>query len=210
MSCTCAPISVRSTSRKRAAAKRAESRYRFEEVRSALQKHWGLSLHRGGDWGDGNERHNGRWTVEYSRTGYIVGGQLPGRGHGFMRFSSLGAVVRSCDLADVLRQQRMSPKAPSITACLEDARGTSWLVTISDRAPRIGDRGAWLHTSDLGEMLREALAPVLDDQSCIRPRFVKSDGQLRLGALYTYGPDPASRIRGRSRLVTVEIARLTG
>ena len=76
------------------------TRYRFAEVSAALRSHWGLSLHRGGDMGDGT--HDGRWDTAYSKTGYVVGGQLPGIGHGYRRFATLADVVTACDLADVL------------------------------------------------------------------------------------------------------------
>ena len=74
--------------------------YRFEQVRAALQKHWGLGLWRGGEMGDG--RHDGRWTVEYSKSGYIAGGEIPGRGHGFIRYDSLVDVADAWDLKKVI------------------------------------------------------------------------------------------------------------
>lgn len=81
-------------------------RYAFDEVRAALHKHLGLSLHRGGsDRTDG--KHDGRWDVTYSRTGYIVGGSMPGGRHGHQRFRSLAAVVRGCDLTEVLARSRI-------------------------------------------------------------------------------------------------------
>jgi hypothetical protein len=76
------------------------TRYGFDEVRSALHKHWGLSLRRGGDMTDMGR--DGRWDTAYSKTGYVVGGDLPRRGHGYQRFRSLGAVVRAWDLAKVV------------------------------------------------------------------------------------------------------------
>jgi len=79
-------------------------RYAFDEVRAALSKHWGLSLHRGGEMTDLGR--DGRWDVAYSKTGYVVGGQLPGIGHGYRRFGSLAAVVRVCDLAAVITKDR--------------------------------------------------------------------------------------------------------
>ena len=82
------------------------TRYRFDEVRSALHKHWGLSLHRGGAMKF--DEHDGRWDVVYSKTGFVVGGDLPGFGHGYRRFESLTAVVRACDLAALIRQTRQS------------------------------------------------------------------------------------------------------
>ena len=81
--------------------------YRFAEVRSALHEHWGLELSRGGDTGDG--LHDGRWDVTCSRTGFVVYGKLPGRGHGGVRYETRAQVVTSCDLAEVIdrvRQQR--------------------------------------------------------------------------------------------------------
>ena len=80
-------------------------RYAFEEVRAALQECWGLGMYRGtADKGDGE--HDGRWTVEYSKTGYIVHGNMPGKGHSYRRFPSLAAVVRVCDLESTIRKQR--------------------------------------------------------------------------------------------------------
>jgi len=83
------------------------TRYAFNEVRAALLKHWGLSLHRGGDMTDLGR--DGRWDTAYSKTGYVVGGQLPGIGYGHRRFSSLTAVVRVCDLAKVIATDRRTP-----------------------------------------------------------------------------------------------------
>lgn len=76
------------------------TRYTFDQVRAALHDHWGLSLHRGGDLTDLGK--DGRWDTAYSKTGYVVGGQLPGRGYGHQRFQSLSAVVKGCDLIKVL------------------------------------------------------------------------------------------------------------
>lgn len=80
------------------------SRYGFDEVRSALRAHWGLSLHRGGDLTDLGR--DGRWDVTYSKTGYVVVGDLPGLGHGSRRFRSLSDVVVACDLAEVIARGR--------------------------------------------------------------------------------------------------------
>lgn len=80
------------------------TRYAFDAVRAALRKHWGLSLHRGGDLTDLGR--DGRWDTAYSKTGYVVGGQLPGIGYGHRRFGSLAAVVRVCDLAKVIAEDR--------------------------------------------------------------------------------------------------------
>lgn len=80
------------------------TRYTFDEIRKALHVHWGLSLHRGGAMTD--SKYDGRWTAEYSRTGYVVGGALPGRGHGYQRFRSLADVVRVCDLDQVVARTR--------------------------------------------------------------------------------------------------------
>ena len=80
------------------------NRYAFDEVRAALRKHWGLSLHRGGDMTDLGR--DGRWDTAYSKTGYMIGGATPGRGHGYERFRTLGAVVLACDLAEVIAKDR--------------------------------------------------------------------------------------------------------
>jgi hypothetical protein len=82
------------------------SRYTFDEVRSALRDYWGLSLHRGGEMGDG--QHDGRWDTCYSKTGYVVGGQLPRRGHGHQRHPSLADVVASWGLAKDIARDRAS------------------------------------------------------------------------------------------------------
>lgn len=84
------------------------TRYAFDEVRAALHKHWGLSLHRGGDMTDLGR--DGRWDTAYSKTGYVIGGALPGLGHGYQRFRTLGAVVRVCDLAKVITKDRRPQK----------------------------------------------------------------------------------------------------
>ena len=76
-------------------------RYTFDEVRRALHEHWGLQLYRGGG-SRTDDQHDGRWAVEYSRTGYVVGGALPGRGHGYLRYATLKQIVQSCDLAKVI------------------------------------------------------------------------------------------------------------
>lgn len=78
-------------------------RYALNEVRVALRAHWGLSLHRGGDLTDLGR--DGRWDTAYSKTGYIVGGNLPGVGHGYRRFRTLRAVVRACDLDKVIERR---------------------------------------------------------------------------------------------------------
>ncbi len=80
-------------------------RYVFAEVRAALCSHWGLSLHRGGEMSDG--MHDGRWDTAYSRTGYVLGGQLPGLGYGYRRFATLADVVATCDLAVVIERGRL-------------------------------------------------------------------------------------------------------
>lgn len=80
------------------------SRFTFDEVRAALRAHWGLSLHRGGEVGDGD--HDGRWDPCYSKTGFVVGGNLPRRGHGYERFPSLVSVVRVWDLAKRIAEDR--------------------------------------------------------------------------------------------------------
>lgn len=79
-------------------------RYVFDEVRAALKQHWGLSLYRGGELTDLGR--DGRWDVTYSKTGYVIGGQWPGSGYGYRRFSSLGSIVKICELAKVIKEQR--------------------------------------------------------------------------------------------------------
>lgn len=79
-------------------------RYRFDEVRAALHKDWGLSLHRGGAMPF--DDRDGRFDVCYSKTGYIVGGNLPGIGHGYRRFESLVDVVRVSQLAGTIEKRR--------------------------------------------------------------------------------------------------------
>jgi len=81
-------------------------RYAFNEVRTALHSHWGLKLYRGRELGDGE--HDGRWDTSYSKTGYIVGGQLPGLGHGYRRFTTLASIVEACDLSTTIERDRRS------------------------------------------------------------------------------------------------------
>jgi len=80
------------------------TRYVFDEVRAALSKHWGLSLHRGGEMGD--DKHDDRWDTCYSKTGYVVGGQFPRGGHGYRRVRSLSDVVATFDLKKVISKDR--------------------------------------------------------------------------------------------------------
>jgi hypothetical protein len=79
-------------------------RYGFDEVREALKKEWGLDLHRGGDMTDLGR--DGRWDTCYSKTGFVVGGNLPGIGHGYRRFPTLGRVVHVCKLSKVIARRR--------------------------------------------------------------------------------------------------------
>ena len=81
------------------------NRYTFDDVRAALREHWGLSLHRGGEM-TADLGKDGRWDTAYSKTGYVVGGQLPGRGYGYQRYRSLGSVVRACRLEKVVARKR--------------------------------------------------------------------------------------------------------
>jgi hypothetical protein len=93
--------SVGSRCRERSAS---VTRYAFEDVRAALAKEWGLSLHRGGDMGDG--KHDGRWDRTYSKTGYVVLGHFPRSGHSSQRYRSLGDVVQSWELTKALAEKR--------------------------------------------------------------------------------------------------------
>ena len=79
-------------------------RYAFDEVRAALHEGWGLALRRGGEMGDGE--HDGRWDSAYSKTGFVVGGDLPRRGYGYQRFRSLAHVVSYWELADEIARGR--------------------------------------------------------------------------------------------------------
>lgn len=79
------------------------TRYTFVEVRDALHDHWGLALRRGANYDD---KHDGRWDVAYSRTGFIVVGQLPGLGYGHMHYATLRKIVEHCDLAAVIERRR--------------------------------------------------------------------------------------------------------
>jgi len=80
------------------------TRYTFDEVREALRKHWGLSLHRGGDRTDLGR--DGRFDTVYSKIGYVVSGQFPGNGYSSRRFRSLGRIVQVCDLKQVIAKDR--------------------------------------------------------------------------------------------------------
>jgi len=80
------------------------TRYTFDEVRAALNDEWGLSLHRGGKMGDG--AHDGRWDTTYSKTGFIVGGNMPRKGHSYRRYRSLVDVVSSWNLAKPITNRR--------------------------------------------------------------------------------------------------------
>lgn len=78
-------------------------RYRFNEVKTALLKHWGLSLTRGSV---ADPKRDGRWDTSHSRTGFIVSGQFPGNGHSQVRYDSLRQIVEACDLAKVIAASR--------------------------------------------------------------------------------------------------------
>ncbi len=79
-------------------------RYTFHEVREALHSHWGLSLHRGGEMGDGV--HDGRWDPTYSKTGYVVGGDMGRGGLSYRRFTTLASAVRAFELANAIERSR--------------------------------------------------------------------------------------------------------
>jgi hypothetical protein len=78
-------------------------RYRFDEVKAALLEHWGLALHRGGELSDMGR--DGRWDRAYSRTGFIVLGEMP-RGYGCRRYTALAGVVVAWDLEKVIGEAR--------------------------------------------------------------------------------------------------------
>lgn len=79
-------------------------KYLFEEVRAALRKHWGLELHRGGSMTDLGK--DGRWDVMYSKTGFVLSGDFPGRAHTARRYVSLSHVVQAADLDPIIKEQR--------------------------------------------------------------------------------------------------------
>lgn len=87
------------------------TRYTFAEAAAAARLHWGFSLHRGGEMGDG--KHDGRWDTCYSKTGFVLGGDFPGQGHGFRRYDSLAQVVAACGLAPVIAKARACAAPPA-------------------------------------------------------------------------------------------------
>ena len=80
------------------------ARYAFNDVRAALRKYWGFSLQRGGNATD--LKRDGRWDTSYSKTGYVISGDLPGYGYSHKHYRSLAAIVRGCDLAKVIAEDR--------------------------------------------------------------------------------------------------------
>lgn len=80
------------------------TRYAFDEVRAALHDEWDLALYRGGALTDLGR--DGRWDTAYSKTGYVIGGSLPGRGHGHQRFRALSDVVRVYRLAKAIAKKK--------------------------------------------------------------------------------------------------------
>ena len=79
-------------------------RYDFEAVKRALNDEWGLTLRRGGEMTDLGR--DGRWDTAYSKTGFIVGGDLPRRGYGYQRHRSLADVVDAWGLAKPIAEAR--------------------------------------------------------------------------------------------------------
>jgi hypothetical protein len=86
----------------------ATRRYRLDEVSRALDDQWGHAIRRGRrDDDPTSRRHDGRWDVTHSRTGYVVSGRFPGySGVRHAWFRSLADVVRCFDLAATLRGPR--------------------------------------------------------------------------------------------------------
>lgn len=85
------------------------TRYTFDEVREALAQGWGLRLYRGGDLTDLGR--DGRFDTAYSKTGFVVGGQLPGEGYGYRHFKTLARVVHVSELEkDIEKIRRASSK----------------------------------------------------------------------------------------------------
>lgn len=85
------------------------TRYTFDEVRAALRKHWGFSLQRGGASLD--LERDGRWDTSYSKTGYVISGNMPGYGYRHKHYRSLAAIVRGCDLTKVIAKERRGEKS---------------------------------------------------------------------------------------------------
>lgn len=82
-------------------------RYRFDEVKAALLKHWGFAIARGAV---ADAKRDGRWDVSHSRTGYIVSGHCPGHGHGHRRHDTLAQIVKAYELAAVIATARQRPE----------------------------------------------------------------------------------------------------
>ena len=78
--------------------------YTFDEVRVALREHWGYSLQRGGSSTD--LERDGHGDTSYSKTGYIISGNMPGYGYRHKHYRSLAAIVRGCDLTNVIAKKR--------------------------------------------------------------------------------------------------------
>ncbi len=89
------------------------TRPRGGQVRTALLEHWGLTLHRGGEMGDG--AHDGRWDAAYSKNGFVVGGEMPRGGHSYRRFATLSDVVTACDLAAVVDRETVGRVGGGVT-----------------------------------------------------------------------------------------------
>lgn len=70
--------------------------------------------------GDGDPRHTGRWTIEYSRTGFVIGGQWPRGGFGYRRFDSLVQIVRNFELAAVIRALPPETTTPKTTQPVQE------------------------------------------------------------------------------------------
>jgi hypothetical protein len=81
------------------------SRYTFDEVQAAMTKYWGLRLGRGGK-DDTDGKHDGRWDVSYSRTGFVVGGQFPGIGYTYRHYRSLRQIVKIFELEKPIKELR--------------------------------------------------------------------------------------------------------
>lgn len=81
------------------------TRYTFDEVRSALAKAWGFGLARGSE-DRVNGKHDGRWDVTHSKTGFVVSGQFPGHRYGHRRYRSLSDIVRLFELKKTIAELR--------------------------------------------------------------------------------------------------------
>lgn len=66
--------------------------------------------------------------------------------------------------------------------------GPGWIVSLTKRLPKCGERGARLYPSSPDAMLHELVDSLLDERGYVRPRFMGPSRELRLGHLFTHSP----------------------